>query len=103
MKQPGWQEPEWQICPEAHTVPSGVYDQAVVLVAGAHIWQTLPDFSAPAAKYWPPIQHPLTQEPVRQMSAAPQLAPSARLDHADTLVAGVHAWQALLGFGAPVE
>ena len=49
MKQSATQVPPLHTSPEAHAVPLGSFDHAVVELAGVQTWQALPGFTVPAA------------------------------------------------------
>src|SRR5262245_29025024 len=101
MKQPLVQVPDEHTTPVPQAVPSAMVVQAVVDVAGWHIWQGVIGFFAPEAYCVPAMKQPEPHIPDVQMRPAPQPVPSGRGVHAVVEVAGWQVWQGSLGSLAP--
>jgi hypothetical protein len=66
-----------QVGPLPQLVPSVLFDQAEVLVAGLQIWHTFDELVVPLPTGAPSIQHPLWQAPPLHTCSGPQAAPLA--------------------------
>jgi hypothetical protein len=88
-----WHVPEEQVSFEPQVVPSGSFDQVVVLIAGLQTWQASAEFTSPEGYNTPPIKQSATHAPEEQTSPEAQEVPAGWFDQVVVLLAGVQTWQ----------
>ncbi len=93
------------VCSFTHVLPQSEVSpdtllHAEVLVAGMQLSHMLLGLVAPLAYTVPPMSHCAPHAPATQMSASPQLVPSASVAHALVVVPGWQLWHSLFGLTA---
>jgi hypothetical protein len=98
MKHPKTQVAPLQTSPSPHGAPSIRFVQAVVLVPGWQVAQTLSGLGALEAYVLPSMLHCVPHSPPAQTWPLPHALPSSTFSHALVLTLGWQLWHALVGF-----